>query len=206
MCTVAFAHPTFAMIPDICFRGYDAAVAGRLAQGIELYSRCLQVVRLKGFDRGQVLYNRAIAYQRSGNIDAAISDYTSAVEFFPADEPSPQYNRAQAYRSKGEFDKALADFTHVIEVAPHHPDGYRGRGLLYSVMGREDKAITDFTKAIDRSSEDAELYYNRGRSFSRLDDYDNALIDLDKALEIDPSLAVAIKLRIAIMVLQRLPK
>ena len=98
-----------------------------------------------------VYFYRGSAYFKKKNFDAAIADYTKAID------ANPKYveaygNRGNAYNEKDEYALAIADYNKAIELAPKnsmlHSLLYTNRGLVYERIGDKNKAIADYKKAI----------------------------------------------------------
>jgi len=64
---------------------------------------------------------RGTSYERKGEFDKAIADYTTGISINP-NIYYPYYNRALAYKKKGEFDKAASDFRKAITLINNPKD------------------------------------------------------------------------------------
>ena len=60
-------------------------------------------------------YNRGVAYDKIGQGDKAIADYTKAIEINPRDAEAYNY-RGIAYYYKARYDKACSDWKRVCEL------------------------------------------------------------------------------------------
>ena len=70
-------------------------------------------------DRIKALTARAVAYERKGMIDRAISDYDGVLRLDPA--LADIHNaRGELWRRKGDLPKAVADFAAAIRLNPNH--------------------------------------------------------------------------------------
>ena len=137
-----------------------------------------------------IYYHRGNAYSEKGNFDAAIQDFTTAIELDPEND-DVYYNRGNAYSEKGNFDAAIQDFTTAIELNPENDDVYYNRGNAYSEKGNFDAAIQDFTTAIELNPKFANAYSNRGASNYKKGEFDAAIPDFTTAIELDPKFADA---------------
>ncbi len=63
--------------------------------------------------------NRAIAYEKKGELDKAIADFTEVIRLDPQ-EGGRYFERGLAYQKKGEKAKAEVDFTQAKKL------GYKG--------------------------------------------------------------------------------
>jgi tetratricopeptide (TPR) repeat protein len=134
------------------------------------------------------LNSRGCAFERKGETDKAIADYTKAIDLDIRDAEA-YYNRGAAFYKNGDVDKAIADWTKAIDLNPKHAYVYNSRGYAFAGKGDFDKAIEDWTKAIELNPRDAEPYYNRGLALSAKHDFDKALLDISSAIAINPQKA-----------------
>ena len=138
-------------------------------------------------EAGDYLQHGMILYQQ-GRFDAAIENYTKAIEFDP--QYSEAYKRrAIIYRARGDHAAAIADFTKAIEVdSEYAQEHYYERGVSQLDNRNYDAAIADFTKAIELDNYYAEAYYSRGLAHYQKKNYDAAMVDFDRALDFVPRL------------------
>ena len=158
----------------------------------ELIPTCTEIIELEKLPRVKAFtyFRRGLAYDKKGDLDRAIADFTKALELDPNHAPA-YYYRGLAYDKKGDLDRAIADFTKALELDPNHAPAYYYRGLAYDKKGDLDRAIADFTKALELDPNDAPAYFYRGLTYDKKGDFDLAIADLTKALELDPNDAPA---------------
>ena len=133
-----------------------------------------------------IAYNsRGYAYFNKGEYDAAIADYTKAIELDPKDAIAYN-NRGYAYLDKGEYDAAIADYTKAITINPKYALGYGNRCAAYNQKGKYDQAIADCTQAIKITPNNPIAYKNRGNAYYNKGEYDLAIADFTKAIDINP--------------------
>ena len=130
---------------------------------------------------------RANDEMNKGNYDAAIADYTKAIESDPT-LPVPYLNRGLAKQAKGDVDGAIADDDKAIELNPNYAAAYHNRGLAKMDKHDYDGAIADYTKAIELSPNFAVAYYNRGLAKQAKGDVVGAVADHNKAIALAPAL------------------
>jgi tetratricopeptide (TPR) repeat protein len=82
----------------------------------------------------KALYNRAVAYDLSGNRQQAIDDYDRVIKLNPRNVNS-YFNRAVAKAKFGDNQGALSDYNRVIEIDPKAADAYLNRGNLLQASG-----------------------------------------------------------------------
>lgn len=84
---------------------------------------------------------RAIAEHIAGDIDAAIDDYTHALELAP-DDPRVLSNRAEAHYDIGDDDACIADAERAMALDPEDPDPVVHQGKALVRLGRIAEART----------------------------------------------------------------
>jgi tetratricopeptide (TPR) repeat protein len=130
-------------------------------------------------------YNRGIAWERKGEYDKAITDYTESIRLDPK-HGSSFLNRGNAWDRKGEDDNAIRDYTEAIRLNPKHALAFQNRARVWERKGEDDKAIADYAEAIRLSPKDARARYNRGVFWEGKGRYENAIKDYDEAIRLDP--------------------
>jgi tetratricopeptide (TPR) repeat protein len=88
-------------------------------------------------------YERGEANRRLRDFEAAIADYTQALELDPA-YTDALIARAAAYYALEDFEAAIADYTRAIERDPNNPPLYLSRGSAYHELGDEANTARDF--------------------------------------------------------------
>ncbi|MBL7889553.1 MAG: tetratricopeptide repeat protein, partial [Bacteroidia bacterium] len=68
-----------------------------------------------------------------GQLDAAISDYSAALEFKPNDK-NTLVNRANAFGMKNKFEQAIADYSSALKLDENDASIYYNRALTYYYM------------------------------------------------------------------------
>jgi TonB family protein len=81
-----------------------------------------------------------------GEADAAIADYTKAIELKPNASKTLK-GRANSYFAKGLYAQAVTDLTRVIELEPADASAYARRAQAYEKQGTADLALEDYKKA-----------------------------------------------------------
>jgi curved DNA-binding protein CbpA len=133
---------------------------------------------------------RAIDWNRKGDLDKAIADLNQAVRLAP-DDAQAYHERGNAWGRKGDTDRALADYERALQIEPRDPRIFHDRGLMWERKGELDKALGDLDHAVRMSFTDPEVYTDRGAVWFEKGRYDRALADFDRAIKINPSLVIA---------------
>jgi len=148
-------------------------------------------------------------YSESKNYEAAIENFSKAIELRTS-AWSEDYNwRGMAYGKNGNYEAGIKDLTKAMELDneeddnKYYVDKYHWRGAFYCKSGNYNAAIEDLTKAIElRNMEDTYDreciggdYYWRARAYHEKSDNAAAMKDVEKALEMEPNLEEAKELK-----------
>lgn len=194
-CVVAAVGPLAASVPFVAgagpFQPEQWCRDGALDPG-SLVDACTVVIDVQGQipAASWAFNNRANGYLALGQLDLAISDYSTAIELDGSNEAAFA-NRARAYAAGGEYDLALADYDSAIDLSPEVASFYNGRGIVLVDLGELDRAVEDFDKAITLDSEPIEALQNRGNAYQMMGNNELAEADFEAGLAIapgDPSL------------------
>jgi tetratricopeptide (TPR) repeat protein len=139
-------------------------------------------------------FNRGVADSDKKDYDAAIADYTRAIELNPQ-YAKAYYGRGSARFRKQDFPNAIVDFTKAIKLDPHLVEAFYERGNAEFVTHKLDSALTDFNKVIELNPQHMGAYFFRGNVRYAKDDHDGAIADYTKAIELEPKYADAYKFR-----------
>ncbi|MFB2834464.1 tetratricopeptide repeat protein [Floridanema evergladense] len=142
-------------------------------------------------------FQRGYANYKQGNKQAAIADYTQAIQINP-NNPHSYYRRGYLRDDLGDKQGAIADLTQAIKLEPNFALAYYDRGLIRSSLGDKQGAIADYTQAIQADPEDYAAYHNRGVVRSGLGDEQGAITDLTQAIRLQPDYAMAYQNRAVI--------
>ena len=93
------------------------------------------------------LVQRGDYYRLAGDLDAAIEDFSAAIEDSPKSAYA-YYKRGWCFEMKGERRKALEDYNMGIEMSEDYPYLYLMRGELLLLEGNKAEADADFEKVI----------------------------------------------------------
>lgn len=125
------------------------------------------------------LHNRAGQCYINGNVDAAVQDFTEAIQWLP-DFPMAFYHRGLALLDLKRSKDALADFDSAIKYK-QEADYYAARGRAQFELENDTEALDDLNRAIDLDSKQAAFYHDRGIVQYYLSDDKAALQDLNQA-------------------------
>ena len=91
--------------------------------------------------------NRGDYYRLSGDLDAAIADFSSAIADAPR-EFFPYYRRGWCYEMKGDRKRAMEDYNLGIEMYEDYPYLLLMRGELLLEEGKKAEASADFERIL----------------------------------------------------------
>ncbi len=148
----------------------------------------------KSPDKARPYFNRALAYEGLQDLNAAITDYSRAIDINQG-YTNAWSNRGLAYLRVGQLDKAVSDNLKALETKPSFSPAHSNLGSAYDEMGQYAKAIESYTKAIELKPNSADAYSNRGITYGKLGQWDKSIADFDKALELNPGYQEAINNR-----------
>lgn len=190
-------------LPEMAFDAYSAALAGdpQLAEA-RLRRAPLAVpagkfdAAIADYDRllpwlphGMGFYNRGFAYLSKGDYEAAIADFSTALEMVSElDLGKPleaYYNRGGAYYQTGQYELAVDDFYEVTEQDSTFADAFYSRGLAYAELTLYDEALLDFTHALTLGADSAKCFFQRGRTYHKKRKYSAAIGDYQEAIARD---------------------
>jgi tetratricopeptide (TPR) repeat protein len=136
-------------------------------------------------------YERGHAFLIKGDVEAAIADFTRALELNP-DYYQVYHDRADAYHRKGDLDGAIDDLTLALEDAPYPGQIFAARAALYLEKEDYDAAITDYERAIaadPRQTVSGTL--SIGMVHIAKGDFDTAIETFDSIIKVHPRPASA---------------
>ena len=87
-------------------------------------------------------FRRAIAQERLGKLDKAISDYTLVIQVEPKHHQA-YFNRSGLYMTKGKYDLALKDVDDALRLDPTNVQYLKNRALILRKKGMYMPAIKD---------------------------------------------------------------
>ncbi len=108
-----------------------------------------------------VYFHRGVAYEKSGNLERAVDDYTRAITLFPQYYEA-FFSRGTTYDRLGKSDFAIEDYDVAISLKPSSYEAYTNRGLVFKKIGRRNEAAADFERAAALSTSAGKAHFNLG--------------------------------------------
>ncbi len=133
--------------------------------------------------------NRALSYEKVGNIKLALNDYEYVLSLFP-DHPIARYNllNLKTNRKPENQLNLLDDF---VEKNPTVAQGYVSRGLFFFDSGNYKYALIDFLKAVELDSNNTDFLFNLALTYEKLNKLNIAEQYFDEVIELDENHAGA---------------
>jgi tetratricopeptide (TPR) repeat protein len=133
----------------------------------------------------------AINYEKAGQLDEAVNNYTEAINMKPEEWTGYNY-RAKVNLQRARYDDAITDISKAISLSPQTLSTYAVRANCYEAKGMYDKAIVDYGMALSKvghNDKDIYLtYYQRGRTYFKNMQYQEAVNDFTQALTLSQKL------------------
>jgi Flp pilus assembly protein TadD len=129
--------------------------------------------------------HRGIAYERDGNVNAAVADYEAALRLNKND-PLAHCRLGEVLRRRGDFEQASAHFSEAVRIDPTLADAHVGLGKLYGRAGRFNDAMAEFNTAIGISPVNWEAHAGLGATCGMMGDRTGAEREFLDALAQNP--------------------
>ncbi len=166
-------------------------------KAIGAFSSCVQI----DSSNARAFLCRGISYECLNNMDAAVADYTKAIELLPED--------GKAYYMRGMLLWRLCDEMAINDLEKSAGLHYKpARDFLSKKKSQstkspqknfdrslQEEAIRIFTEFIRSDPSNASTYLNRGMAYERINNMHQAIADYSKAIELAPSFAKAYYVR-----------
>ncbi len=130
--------------------------------------------------------NRAPAYTKMGDLDAAMADYNEAIRLNP-NLADAYYGRGGVWDKMGNPEKALDDYNKAIEIKPDFLSAYNNRGNIRQSLEDYAAALADYSQAISLKNGFFYAYVNRGLLRKKMGNSRGAMNDLNMAVKINPN-------------------
>jgi tetratricopeptide (TPR) repeat protein len=163
---------------------------GDYQAAVERYTLAIEAAPSEQWD---FYYNRARAYERGGDAEAAEADYRHALDVLTAnieggsEDFDSYYYRGWLFLTLDDPQAAIDDFTRAAEIEPEEAAVYELRAWAYTLLGDYEAAIADLSRVIVLDPESASAFYNRAYLVALFGgDLEGALSDVERALLLDP--------------------
>ncbi|MFM9960761.1 MAG: tetratricopeptide repeat protein [Planctomycetaceae bacterium] len=161
---------------------------------IDFATQLLNQPTLKGEQRSNTLYQRALAHMVKPDQAKAIADYQEAIRVTPT-HLGARIGLADTLAAAGQNAAAMTAYNDAVKAFPSLPLVYNNRGMFAQSTGKLDEAILDFTKALDLDPQFAVAMTNRGFVMMNLGNFEGAENDFTESLKIEAAQPMVISLR-----------
>ena len=168
-------------------RGLAAINNGQYQLAIDLYTQAINSGELSENNLSISYNNRGVAHNRAGDDEAAIEDYSRAIQV------NPRYftalsNRAYLYYKSGRYSLASQDYTTCLDLQPGSPLMFFNRALCHKELNKLNQAMSDFSKAADLYEQAAFSDVNNGSPDSAATNFNDAALAQARLAEIKAGL------------------
>jgi serine/threonine-protein kinase len=136
-------------------------------------------------DQAEPLYMRAAIRQQTGDVDAAIQDFTEALELDPK-HGMAHLGRAICRLALDDFEGAIGDCDKASSLMPNVVQCHELRGSALMRLGQFDAALANFDEAVRLAPSSASPLNHRASVHYLKQDYAAAVRDHMEALKRDP--------------------
>ena len=161
---------------------------------IDFASKLLKQETLKGEERSNALYQRALAYSAVQDQLKAIVDLQEAVRITP-NHLGARVDLGGALAAVGQNTAAMNAYNDAVKAFPNLPLVYNNRGFFLQSVGRLDDAIIDFTKSMELDPQFIEAISNRGFVSLNQGNYEAAEADFSQSLSLNAAQPSVLSLR-----------
>ncbi len=140
-----------------------------------------------GYHQNGKMYSaRGIEYGDEGNMQAAIADFSKALEYDPGLKDALKF-RGGLYAQMQQLEPAQKDLEKYATLDPQDVTVHHNLGMIYLRTGKLDKSLISFNKAIAIKPEASVLYARRAQLYEAMGDMEKANADKVKAEQIRAS-------------------
>lgn len=161
---------------------------GRYQKSIEILDEAVEINEFPQLTPILHFY-RAVSKVKVNQYEAAIEDYTKAIELNPQ-KSKYIYHRGLAYFQLNQYEQAKKDFQTTLAMDGGNADIYVKLAFLKQQENDLKGAIEGYTKAIEFNPKFSAPYYYRGLIYLQVLLHDKACLDLKKAADLGHPLAL----------------
>ena len=139
-------------------------------------------------------YELGIIYERQGNYDEAIKNYTESLRIKENSEAFQ--NLGACFLKKGMLKEAYANLVKAMLLNPNRYTIYNSLGAVLERIGNYDSAIQMLELGIKLNPNNVIGFYNLGIALDKKGDFENAVKNYEKTIELGHKNKEEIKKRI----------
>jgi lipoprotein NlpI len=134
--------------------------------------------------RAELLVERAVAFTRLQQTDAALRDYSEAIESDAAMLPALK-SRAQIFEDRKQHDLAAADWARIIALEPSNHEARAARAYNLLVLGRPQEGIVEMNEALRLNPDNYQYLQTRASLHESAGEWQNAVDDFTRMITLD---------------------
>ncbi|RYZ47249.1 MAG: tetratricopeptide repeat protein [Sphingobacteriales bacterium] len=128
----------------------------KLRSALETLNRSLAIE-----DNSKARFTRALIYQQSGDVAAALQDASAVIEQDPANARA-HFIKGDCLEQMNNIPGAISSYSAALALDDREPMFYMRRGIAHAKTGSMPASLGDLSKAIEISPGMADAYYWRG--------------------------------------------
>lgn len=138
----------------------------------------------------ELLYTRALAYQKLEGYDEAISDLTAAIKI---DSSKIDYHHllADIYLDYSKSYQALNTMKNVAAIYPNRIPTLLKLSQFQLILKMNDESMSTLSKILELDPQNAEAFFLRGLNYQEKNITKSTINSLQKAVELDPDITDA---------------
>ena len=133
------------------------------------------------------MFQEALAFYRSGNLDLAEKKYKKLINFFP-NNIDLLTGLGTIALQKGRLKEGLEIINKSLIINPNQSSAHNNCGNALKELKRFKEALASYDRAIQLKPNNADAYSNRGLTLQEIKKTDEALASYDRAIEIKPDI------------------
>lgn len=128
----------------------------------------------------------------AGDYQAAIAQFTAAIEGFSTPNANALANRALAYIALENYDNARADIAAADAITQTEVITFHAKGKLAEVEKDDLESVLAYTSAIQIWPENTHALYRRSAAYERMGQNARAVADIERVISLNPTEASAV--------------
>jgi tetratricopeptide (TPR) repeat protein len=110
--------------------------------------------------------------QKNGDLDAALTDYATAIKIEPKNAEGYDY-RADVYRQRGDLERALSDYDRASKLDPLYAAAHYSRGRIFEKQNHLEKAREEYSATLKVQVRDRIAQWAHDNARARLKELDD---------------------------------
>lgn len=127
-----------------------------------------------------LFFMRAQMYEKVGNLDSALLDYTQSIKSNPTDISSYLHS-GRIFNLLGKYEEALDNYNKALGISNNDIEVLLKRADILTATGHDSLAFEDYEKVISIEPENDYAIMSRGIIYERFKEHEKCCADLEKA-------------------------